>query len=351
MEKAKQYSMLPQVLLPWYGSNARDLPWRRDREPYHVWISEIMLQQTRVEAVRGYYSRFLAAMPDIGTLAAAEEETLLKLWEGLGYYSRARNLQKAARQIVAEWDGVFPEDYNSIRALPGVGPYTAGAIASICFDQKRAAVDGNVLRVLSRVTACADAVDLPAVKQKMTENLEAVYPDEAGMFTQAMMELGAMICTPRSPRCGDCPCRGFCEAAGQGTAARFPVRLPKREKKLEEKTVYLLQCGDRFAICRRPENGLLAGLWQFPNEQGTLEAGDALRRTSAKGLKPRELCRELHRNHIFTHIRWELTAYHILCTEESGDYTWATPEELTERYALPTAFRQFLPDILTADEQ
>ena len=350
MEKSEQYRMLPQTLLPWFAANARDLPWRKDREPYHVWLSEIMLQQTRVEAVRGYYLRFLEALPDVEALASADEEKLLKLWEGLGYYSRARNLQKAARVIISEYGGVFPQSYDAIRALPGVGPYTAGAIASICFDQRRAAVDGNVLRVLSRVTACTDAVDLPKVKQDMTDNLENVYPAEAGAFTQSMMELGATVCTPRSPRCADCPCKAFCSAFQQGTAAQFPVRLPKREKRMEEKTVFLLQSGDKFAICRRADRGLLSGLWQFPNEPGALDARSAMLRCVEMGLRPVELCREVHRCHIFTHIRWELTAYHILCGTEAEPFVWAAPEELTERYVLPTAFRQFLPDILPTEE-
>ena len=196
-ERNMQYEKLPEALLPWYEENARDLPWRRDREPYHVWVSEIMLQQTRVEAVRGYYLRFLSELPDIAALAAVEETRLLKLWEGLGYYSRARNLQKAARQIMAEHGGVFPRDYAAIAALPGVGPYTAGAIASICFGEPRAAVDGNVLRVLSRITEDFAPIDLPQTRRDMARRLEAVYPAGAcGTFTQALMELGAMVCTP-----------------------------------------------------------------------------------------------------------------------------------------------------------
>ena len=249
MEREKQYASLPGALLPWFRENARDLPWRRDREPYHVWLSEIMLQQTRVEAVRGYYLRFLEALPTVAALAETDEGALLKLWEGLGYYSRARNLQKAARVIVSEHGGRFPEDFDAIRALPGVGPYTAGAIASICFEQPRAAVDGNVLRVLSRITECGEPVDLPEVRADFTARLERVYPaGSCGAFTQSLMELGATVCTPRSPRCESCPCAAFCLARERGTAAALPARLPKKDKRVEERTVFLLRCGDRLGL-------------------------------------------------------------------------------------------------------
>ncbi len=343
MDQETQYKNLPGALLPWFRENARDLPWRRDREPYHVWLSEIMLQQTRVEAARAYYLRFLDALPTVETLAGVSEGELLKLWEGLGYYSRARNLQKAARVIVAEHGGVFPADYDAIRALPGVGPYTAGAIASICFEQPRAAVDGNVLRVLSRITENASPVDLPEVRNDFTARLEAVYPaGSCGAFTQSLMELGATVCAPRSPRCGSCPCAGFCLALAHGTAASLPKRLPKKGKRVEERTVFLLRCGDRTAIRRRPAHGLLAGLWELPNEIGTLDASEALRRTEVLGVRPYELVEEMHRAHVFTHIRWEMTGYLLLCREETPAFVWASETELRERYALPTAFRQFL---------
>ena len=343
MERETQYKLLPRALLPWFRENARDLPWRRDKEPYHVWLSEIMLQQTRVEAVRGYYLRFLQALPTLADLADCDEGALLKLWEGLGYYSRARNLQKAARVIVSAHGGRFPEDFEAIRALPGVGPYTAGAVASICFEQKRAAVDGNVLRVLSRITEDFSPVDLPEVKKDFTARLEAVYPEGAcGAFTQAPMELGATVCTPRAPRCEGCPCGDFCLARANGTAAKLPVRLPKREKRAEEKTVFLFRCGDALAIRCRANSGLLAGLWELPNVPGTLDAAGALRHAEALGLHPLELLQEMHRVHIFTHIRWEMTGYLIRCREEAPDFVWATEAELRARYALPTAFRQFL---------
>lgn len=340
-----QYRRLPGALLPWYRENARDLPWRRDTEPYHVWLSEIMLQQTRVEAVRSYYIRFLQALPTIQDLAGADEELLLKLWEGLGYYTRARNLQRAARRIVQEFDGHFPETYPEILALPGIGAYTAGAIASICFNMPVAAVDGNVLRVLSRITESFAPIDLPETKKSIALNLETVYPPlQCGSFTQALMELGATVCTPKSPKCALCPAADFCLAYAAHTVDKLPVRLPKREKRVEERTVFLLECGGRLAIEKRAGQGLLSGLWQLPNVSGTLSTTAAIELTAERGARPVQLCREVHKVHVFTHIRWEMTGYHILCREPVGEFIWAEPEELETVYALPTAFRIFLTD-------
>lgn len=344
-EAKRIFAALPGLLLPWYAENARTLPWRRDREPYHVWVSEIMLQQTRVEAVRGYYERFLAALPDIPSLAAAPEETLLKLWEGLGYYSRARNLQKAAKRIVAQYGGEFPRDYDSVRALPGVGDYTAGAICSICFESPAPAVDGNVLRIAARMCSDSAPIDLPATKKAVASALKEVYPKgHCGDFTQSLMELGACVCTPKSPKCGECPAKAVCLAQANGCTDKFPVKLPKREKRVEPRTVFLLECDGAYAIHRREGKGLLAGLWQFPNTEGQLSPSDALQAAESFGVKPIELLRETHKTHIFTHIRWEMVGYHIRCREKSGVFLWATPEELQSAYALPTAFRIFLDD-------
>ena len=343
MQREEIYAALPGALLPWYASHARDLPWRRDREPYHVWLSEIMLQQTRVEAARGYYLRFLDAFPTLRDLAAADEARLLKLWEGLGYYSRARNLQKAARVLCDEYGGVFPDTREALEGLPGVGPYTAGAVASTCFERPCAAVDGNVLRVLSRLTADGVPVDLPATRADIAARLEAVYPAGAcGAFTQALMELGAVVCTPKSPKCGLCPANDFCLAAARGETARYPVRLPKREKRTEKRTVLLLECEGRFAVERRSASGLLAGLWQLPNLTGERTADEAMAEAAALETQPAQLCRELRRTHVFTHIRWEMVCYHIRCRCAPPRFVWASPAELRETYALPTAFRIFL---------
>ena len=333
---------LPQVLPLWYRANKRDLPWRQDREPYHVWLSEIMLQQTRVEAVKGYYLRFLNALPTIAHLAACDDDSLHKLWEGLGYYSRVRNLKKAAIQIMEEHGGLFPGEYEAIRALPGIGDYTAGAVSSICFDKKEPAVDGNVLRVVSRILEDGTPIDLPAQKKKVNDLLKSVYPEEAGEFTQALMELGATLCGPNwKPRCGECPCKDFCGGAIHGTAEQFPVKSPKKEKRIEEKTVFIFSCDGRYALRKRSDTGLLAGLWEFPNVPGKLETKDALARVEEFGLRPREIYRQRELKHIFTHIRWEMRGIYMEVAEPAGDFTWLTAQEIETQAALPTAFRQF----------
>ena len=340
-----ELKLLPGVLIPWYRAHKRELPWRADREPYHIWVSEIMLQQTRVEAVKGYYARFLAQLPDIEHLANCDDDALHKLWEGLGYYSRVRNLKKAAQVIMTEHEGVFPTDYPSVRALPGIGDYTAGAICSIAFDQPRAAVDGNVLRVLSRLRADSEPIDLPPVKKRVQQELEAIYPTDCpGEFTQALMELGATVCVPNGqPKCEICPCRSFCE--GKEHWQELPVKLPKKAKKQENRTVFLLRCGDRWAIEKRPNKGLLAGLWQFPNVSEHLEAAEAVRWAEEIGLNPRNVEKQIERHHIFTHIRWDMRGWYLEVNSAAGGFTWLTLEEIDGQAALPTAFRQFREEI------
>ena len=340
-----ELKLLPGAILPWYRAHKRALPWRADREPYHIWVSEIMLQQTRVEAVKGYYARFLEALPDIEALANCDEEQLHKLWEGLGYYSRVRNLKKAAQVILREHGGVFPSDYASVRALPGIGDYTAGAVCSIAFSLPTPAVDGNVLRVLSRLRCDSEPIDLPATKKRVSRELAEVYPTDCpGEFTQALMELGATVCVPNgAPKCGICPCRGFCR--GQERWRELPVKLPKKAKKQENRTVFVLRCGDRYAIEKRPGRGLLAGLWQFPNESGHFEAEDAVRWAQERGLHPQNVEKSILRSHIFTHIRWDMRGWFLDVGEMAGGFTWLTLEQIDEQAALPTAFRQFREEI------
>ena len=335
-----QLNQLPAALLPWYEANKRDLPWRKDREPYHVWLSEIMLQQTRVEAVKGYYARFLEALPRVEDLANCDDDALHKLWEGLGYYSRVRNLKKAARRIVEQ--GGFPQTHGEILALPGIGEYTAGAICSICFDLPTPAVDGNVLRVISRICNDATPIDLPARKKQVQEALKEIYPAEAGAFTQALMELGATVCGPnKKPDCEICPCKGFCLGYREGTAETLPVKSPKKQRRVEDKTVFLLSCDGKYALCRRPETGLLAGLWQFPDMTGKLTVEQALVEVERMGLKPREICRQVEKKHIFTHVEWHMTGVYVEVAEPAGEYRWFTETQINEQAALPTAYRQF----------
>lgn len=338
----KLLSRLPEALLPWYRAHRRSLPWREDRAAYHIWISEIMLQQTRVEAVKGYYTRFLAALPTVASLAECDDEVLHKLWEGLGYYSRVRNLKKAANVIMTEFGGSFPRDYQTVLSLPGIGEYTAGAVCSIAFDLPTPAVDGNVLRVISRLLDDPSPIDLPETKARVRSALAEIYPKEAGDFTQALMELGATLCGPNwKPRCEECPCRDFCKGHQNGTAEALPVKAPKKEKRQEERTVFILSCQGRYALEKRPNRGLLAGLWQFPNVTGTLTTGEALRQAEAFGLHPAELRREINRKHIFTHIRWNMRGIYLEVAEPTGSFVWMTPEEIDTQAALPTAFRQF----------
>lgn len=337
-------SRLPERLLPWFAENKRDLPWRLDREPYHVWLSEIMLQQTRVEAVRGYYERFLSVLPTIDALANCNEEQLLKLWEGLGYYSRARNLQKAAKQICTQYGGAFPKDYDAIRALPGIGEYTAGAISSICFDEKTPAVDGNVLRVYARVMNCLDPVTDDKVKARVRCELSAIYPDCAGDFTQALMELGATVCVPNgAPACDLCPMRDLCPSK-DGAWKTLPVKAPKKARRIEKRTVFILSCTDSLALVKRPEKGLLAGLWQLPDTLGTLSEQEALDYLDRLGVRPQELIKRAEKTHIFTHITWEMTGYYVRCAACPDDFTWVSREALKSGYSVPTAYRQFLAE-------
>ena len=346
MDAASELGRLPEVLLPWYRDNSRELPWRQTREPYHIWLSEIMLQQTRVEAVKGYYTRFLETLPTIEALANCDDDMLHKLWEGLGYYSRVRNLKKAARVILDRHDGRFPEDYEDVLTLPGIGDYTAGAICSIAFSKPTPAVDGNVLRVVARLRNDSTPVDLPACRKAVRQALAEVYPAQAGDFTQALMELGATVCGPnKKPDCGRCPCRGFCRGYQLGTAEGLPVRSPKKEKKTEEKTLFILSCDGRFALQKRQQTGLLAGLWQFPNTPGKLDVPAALEALAVMGLRPRELLRQVERTHIFTHRIWDMRGIYVEVSEAAGDFCWLTAAEIEARAALPTAFRQFWEEI------
>ena len=342
MRSAELLSFLPAALLPWYETHKRDLPWRADRDPYHIWLSEIMLQQTRVEAVKGYYARFLEKLPAIETLANADDELLHKLWEGLGYYSRVRNLKKAAITVMQEHNGIFPKEHSQVRALSGIGDYTAGAICSIAFNQPTPAVDGNVLRVISRLTDDDTPIDLPAYKKQVQQCLAQIYPERAGDFTQALMELGATVCGPnRKPGCDNCPCAAFCLAKQSGRAEQLPVKSPKKERKVQDMTVFILNCGDRYALEKRPNEGLLADLWQFPNVTGKLETAQALETLAAIGLHPMELHRQVERKHIFTHITWQMRGYYLSVKETNDVYTWLTGEQIRNQAALPTAFRQF----------
>lgn len=333
-------SRLPIPLLAWYEDNARDLPWRREPTPYRVWVSEIMLQQTRVTAVLGYFARFMAAFPTVQDLAEAPEERLMKCWQGLGYYSRARNLQKAARQLMSEFGGVFPQTYEALHTLAGVGDYTAAAIASICFGQPVPAVDGNLLRVTARLLG--DETDITSVdgKKFFTQALQQVIPTRSpGRFNQAMMDLGATVCLPNGvPLCSRCPAADFCLAHAQGRETQLPVRTAKKPRRIEERTVYFLFYEGKVALRRRPDKGLLAGLWEYPNCLS--EEPDPLKAWGIQGGEPVFAGVGVH---IFTHVEWRMRAERLTLTAPDlpPTWVWADRHALADHYPIPGAFSAF----------
>ncbi|MBQ7334935.1 MAG: A/G-specific adenine glycosylase [Clostridia bacterium] len=335
-------------LLAWYRTYRRDLPWRHTKDPYRIWISEIMLQQTRVEAVKPYYARFLEACPTVQALAELPEERLMKLWEGLGYYSRARNLQKAARTIVNELDGRMPQSYEGLRALPGIGDYTAGAIASIAFDLRVPAVDGNVLRVLARVSGSTDDIAAQETKQRFRAELAKVIPAEAGDFAQAMIELGATVCVPNgAPKCALCPLASECVAHLQGLTDFVPVRSAKKARRVENRTVLLIRDGNRTALRKRAPKGLLAGLYELPNTEGHLSEAELPDYIRSLGTEPLQIQRLEDAKHIFTHIEWHMIAYAVRVSpdfdglREDADLLLVPNEELHRDYAIPSAFSAY----------
>jgi len=341
-------SRLPKPLLAWFRENARDLPWRKTEDPYRIWISEIMLQQTRVAAVLGYYTHFLEVFPSVEALAEASEERLMKLWEGLGYYSRARNLQKAAKTIAGR--GRFPDTYEDLLDLPGIGDYTASAIASAAFGLREAAVDGNVLRVVTRLTDCQDDILDPKTKRAVREQVQSVMPTEPAdirIFNQATMELGATVCAPNGPpRCEACPAREFCLGRLRGTAERLPVKKPKKVRRVEEKTVFLLLRDGRMALRKRGDGGLLAGLWEFPNVEGSLTEKTAPAAVSAWGLAPKQWKSRLTAKHIFTHVEWHMTGYTLEVTGDGPtEFEWVDAAGL-ESHAVPSAFARYYAEAL-----
>ena len=333
---------LAELLLPWYDIHARALPWRQHITPYSVWISEIMLQQTRIEAAKGYYTRFLQALPDMRSLAGADEAVVLKLWEGLGYYSRARNLHKTAKLVMRDHGGQLPADAAALRKLPGIGDYTAGAIASIAFGLPEPAVDGNVLRICARLTCCEQSIADTGTKKAFTEALRSVYPAaRCGEFTSALMELGETVCTPGTPDCGSCPLASRCAAMAAERQTDFPVIPDKKPRRIQPKTVLLLHHNGRFALRQRPDKGLLAGLWEFPCADTVLDAAQAMKKAASFGCAPvsAEACGSAV--HIFTHLEWHMTGYRIECDAAPDCFVWAAPDEIRSQYALPTAFRAY----------
>ena len=354
-------------MLVWYNENARDLPWRRTKDPYLIWVSEIMLQQTRVEAVLGYYERFTSALPTVTDLALCPEDRLLKLWEGLGYYSRARNMQKAARIVCESYAGQMPASAADLMKLPGIGEYTAGAISSIAFGQAEPAVDGNVLRVIARLEAISDNILNESVKKKIREELRGLYDANDGTFgllNQAFMDLGAGVCLAGSaPKCDICPISSYCRCFELGLQSELPVRVKKQKRRIEKRTVLLIRRDETYAIRKRPDSGLLSGLYEFPNETGELSSDDALAKAESLGLMPLRIKKLSAAKHIFSHVEWHMTGYEILVApsgfpdagelQDAGDLShtkenvkenpliFATPEMIESKYPVPSAFEKY----------
>lgn len=338
---------IPDPLVAWYRKNKRDLPWRKHINAYRVWVSEIMLQQTRVEAVKPFYARFLEALPTVEDLANAPEDKLLKLWEGLGYYNRVRNMQKAAQQIMIDFDGKFPEIYEDILSLTGIGNYTAGAISSFAFGIPKPAVDGNVLRVVSRLTASDEDIMKANVRTKVEEALECVIPkDAASDFNQGLIELGAIVCVPNgAPKCEECPLAELCQAKAKGTQTELPVKTKAKARRIEKRTVLIFKDGDNVAIKKRPAKGLLAGLYELPNVEGHLTQKEVIAYSKKIGLQPLHIKKLEPAKHIFSHVEWQMIGYVVRVDELEKSCTekmlFVHPEEVQAEYPIPAAFEKY----------
>lgn len=347
LEEPELYEIAEPVV-GWFRQNKRDLPWRKDQDPYHVWVSEIMLQQTRVEAVKPYYERFLKELPRVKDLAEAKEDTLLKLWEGLGYYNRVRNMQKAAQQIMVDFHGEFPNTYEEILSLKGIGNYTAGAISAFAFGLPKPAVDGNVLRVVSRITGSREDIMKQSVRKAMERALEQVIPEDAASdFGQGLIELGAIVCVPNGePKCAECPAAFACVARKQGLTAEIPVKKKAKARRIEKRTVFIFKDGEKLAIRKRPGKGLLAGLYEFPNEEGRLTQKEVTAYSKEIGLMPVRVKKLESAKHIFSHVEWHVTGYEVIVDElektNKKEFLFIHPEEIGQRYPLPSAFETYI---------
>lgn len=346
-------------LLAWYRKNARVLPWRQDPSPYHVWLSEIMLQQTRVEAVKEYYRRFLDALPTVQDLAEVGEDELLKLWQGLGYYNRARNLQKAAQVICTEYGGKFPSEYQQWLDLPGVGEYTAGAVVSMAFGEKKPAVDGNVYRIYTRLQADGTDITKTDFKRRVREEIQDIMPENPGQFNQAWMDLGATICLPNgAPLCDSCPLSEICRSHREGTELSYPVKPAKKTRRIEERTVFLLEYEGKYLIQKRPDKGLLAGLWEFPGQEGHLTPEQVSTGLQDLGV----ICGDTpagiellgKAKHVFSHVEWHMIGYGVrlsAITDQLRDTgVFSSLKELRDIYSIPSAFSFYLDYLMNSME-
>ncbi len=342
MQEIELMKKMREPIIEWYQENKRELPWRKEKNHYHIWISEIMLQQTRIEAVKQYYERFLKQIPTIEVLAEIEEEKLLKLWEGLGYYNRARNLKKAAQVMQEEYEGKMPKHYKELIKLPGIGEYTAGAISSIAYDEKVPAVDGNVLRVVSRVVGSKKDVLENKTKKEFTEKLQEIMPKQAGDFNEGLMELGELICIPNGePLCEKCPLQEICIAKDKNLTSLIPVRTQKIKRKKEDMTVFLLEYEGRIAIRKRKEKGLLANMYEFPNITKKMTKKEIPKVLQVWKLESKQIEKIGAHHHVFSHIEWDMVGYKIQLSSMNKEFEWIEKEEILEKYPIPGAFIPF----------
>ncbi len=338
-------------IIEWYRKNKRQLPWRDTKDAYRIWVSEIMLQQTRVEAVKPYYARFLRELPDVKALAQAEEDKLLKLWEGLGYYNRVRNMQKAARQIVIDYHGEFPDTYEEICSLTGIGSYTAGAISSFAYNLAQPAVDGNVLRVITRITGDDRDIMKQGTRKSIEERLKKVIPKHApGDFNQGLIELGALVCVPNAePGCGKCPAFMYCEARKQNRTGELPVRKKPKKRRIEKHTILVFRDHDKIAISKRSGRGLLAGLYELPGVEGHLTPDEVTAYCKDIGLMPIQIRSLGDAKHIFSHVEWHMTGYAVLVDElekiNKKEYLFVRPEEIKKTYPIPSAYESYMQTV------
>ena len=341
----KNPELFQQALMQWYRQEARILPWRSNPSPYNVWISEIMLQQTRVDVVIPYFNRFIDKIPAVDGLARIDEEQLLKLWQGLGYYGRALNLKRAALMIMQEFSGHIPSSVKDLLLLPGIGDYTAGAIASIAYGKREPAVDGNVLRIIARVLDSTENINSAKTKKAFKEYVGTLLPSEyPGDFNQALMDLGAQLCIPNGdPKCTQCPISGNCLAYLRGHPGDIPIKSPKKRRTIEKRTVLLICHKGRYAL-RKRGRGLLSNLWEFPNIEGHLTKDQCRSLLQGDGMVPLDLVELSSAKHIFTHIEWHMVGYFIEVEEIKvpGDFIWATRDEIAATYSVPAAFKNYL---------
>jgi len=341
----KELKIIVNPLLEWYQKEKRDLPWRHTKDSYKIWISEIMLQQTRVEAVKEYYERFLKELPTLKDLATVDEDKLLKLWEGLGYYSRARNLKKCAETLIKNNQTELPRNYDELKSLPGIGPYAAGSIGSIAYDLKTPAIDGNVLRVMTRIYEDDRNIMNSQVRREYFQKIQEIMPaDHTRDFTESLMELGALVCVPNgAPTCLTCPLNFCCQSYQHGTMLQYPVKKKSAVRKIEEKTIIILEYNGKYAIQKRPDTGLLASMYEFFSIPSKLSEEELEMFLEEHDILSQKVYNLGILKHIFSHIEWHMVGYHVVCQEKpEQDFIWASKKELTEKYSLPNAYIKYI---------